>query len=156
MGVRRPLLKWLQSYLSGCQQQVVLEGTHCEWQNITAGVPQGSVVGPLLFLVYINDMVNDIQSEAFLYADDSMFLDIVESPIGSAMKLNTDLVSVATWVNKWNLLMNSSKTRAMAFSVKKEKTHPPLILNNEIIPDVSSYYHLGITLSNDLTHQHNL
>ena len=130
----------IQNYPSGRQQRVVLGGTHSKWQNITAGVPQGSVLGPLLFLVYINDMVNDIQSEAFLYADDSMLLDYVESPIKSDIKLITDLVSVAAWANKWDVIMNASKTRAMVFSVKKEKKlSPPLILNNEIIPDVSSY-----------------
>ena len=131
MGVRGPLLNWLQSYLSGRQQRVVLEGAHSKWQNITAGVPQGSVLGPLLFLVYINDMVNDIQSEAFLYADDSMLLDIVESPIESAIKPITDLVSVAAWANKLDVIMNASKTKGMVFSVKKEK---------------NSHFHLFLTM----------
>ena len=67
-------------------------------------------------------MVNDIQSETFLYADDSLLLDIVESPVESAIKLNADLVSVANRVNKWDVIMNASKTRSMLFSVKKEKT----------------------------------
>ena len=152
LGVSGPLLTWLQSYLSGRQQRVVLEGTYSEWQHVTAGVPQGSILGPLLFLVYINDMVNDIQSETFLYADDSLLLDIVESPVESAIKLNADLVSVANWAKKWDVIMNASKTRSMVFSVKKEKnSHPPLILYNEIIPDVTSHCHLGTILSNDLT-----
>ena len=93
VGVRGLLLKWLQSYLSGRQERVVLEGAHSEWQNITAGVPQGRVLGPLLFLGYNNDMV--IWIEAFLYADDSMLLDTVESSIEPAIKLNTYLVSMA-------------------------------------------------------------
>ena len=63
-------------------------GEYSEWKGITAGVPQGSVLGPLLFLICINDMVDDVQSEALLYADDSMLLDIVASPADSAKKIN--------------------------------------------------------------------
>ena len=66
LGIDGPLLAWLQSYLSGRRQRVTLGGKYSEWKGITAGVPQGSVLGPLLFLIYINNMVDDVQSEAFL------------------------------------------------------------------------------------------
>ena len=91
-------------------------------------MPQGSVLGPLLFLIYINDMVDDVQSEAFLYADDSMLLEIVESPTDSAEKNNFDLASIANWANKWDVIMNGSKSRSMVFSAKREKPpHPHLL-----------------------------
>jgi hypothetical protein len=63
--------------------------------------PIGSVLGPLLFLTYINDITNDIQSEAFLFADNTMILDVVDSPTTSAGKLNTDLASISSWADKW-------------------------------------------------------
>lgn len=156
LGIEDPLFSWLRSYLFGRHQRVVLEGTYSEWKSTTAGVPQGSVLGPLLFLVYINDIVDNIHSQVFLYADDSMLLDIIDSPNETAEKLNSDLSAVANWAKKWNVIMNASKTRSMIFSVKKIKPcHPPLLLNNEIIPDVTSHCHLGINLSTDLSwHNH--
>jgi hypothetical protein len=119
LGIDGPLLAWLQSYVSGRRQRVTLGGKYSEWKGITAGVPQGSVLRPLLFLIYINDMVDDVQSVALLYADDSMLLDIVESPTDSAEKLNFDLASIANWANKWDVIMNGSKSRSMVFSAKK-------------------------------------
>ena len=108
LGVSGPLLSWLQSYLSGRNQRVVLEGSHSEWKHLTAGVPQGSVLGPLLFLVYINDVTDNVHSEAFLYADDTMMPEIIDSPVESAAKMNSDLVSIVNWASKWMVTMNAS------------------------------------------------
>ena len=91
LGVNGPMLIWFESYLSDRKQRVVIDGECSDWQNIQAGVPQGSVLGPLLFLIYINDIVNNISTECFLFADDSLLLDEVESPVDSARKLNCDL-----------------------------------------------------------------
>ena len=71
VGLTGPLLEWFQNYLSGRKQRVVLPGGASDWVNIIAGVPQGSILGPLLFLIYINDIVNDIQSTIRLFADDT-------------------------------------------------------------------------------------
>jgi hypothetical protein len=102
-----------------------------------AGVPQGSVLGPLLFLVYINDISDDISSDCFLLADDSLLLNEVTSPTISAHELNSDLQSIATWANKWLVTMNVDKTKNMIFSSKINKPiHPPLTLSNNVIEDV--------------------
>jgi hypothetical protein len=90
------MLIWFESYLSGRKQRAVVDGECSDWQNTQAGVPQGSVLGPLLFLIYINDIVNNISTECFLFADDSLLLDEVESPVDSARKLNCDLSSIST------------------------------------------------------------
>ena len=68
MGCSESLLKWFTSYLSKRKQRVVLNGLASEWIFITAGVPQGSILGPLLFLVYINDIVNELQAHVRLFA----------------------------------------------------------------------------------------
>ena len=156
LGIKDPLLRWLENYLCGRSQRVVMEGVHSNWEKISAGVPQGSVLGPLLFLIYINDITNNIQSEAFLYANDTMILDVVDSPVASAVKLNSDLTSIAHWADKWMLTINAGKSRSMIFSIKKHKPdHPPLFLNQSIIPEVNSHCHLGIELSSDLSwHNH--
>ena len=71
-GVRGKPLQWIQSFLSNRSQQVVVEGSYSTPCSVTSGVPQGSVLGPTLFLIYINDLVNDIQSTVRLFADDCL------------------------------------------------------------------------------------
>jgi hypothetical protein len=77
LGIRDSLLSWIKSYLTNRKQQVVIDGNMSDWKDIEAGVPQGSVLGHLLFLVYINDITDNIQSTCFLYADDTSLLEIV-------------------------------------------------------------------------------
>ena len=93
-GINGSLLRWFESYSTERYQRVIIEGTSSDWAPIEAGVPQGSVLGPLLFLVYINDIADNISSTYFLFADDSLLLDEVISPIDTANKLNSDLDSI--------------------------------------------------------------
>ena len=76
-GINGSLLQWFESYLTERYQRVAIEGTSSDWAPIEAGVSQGSVLGPLLFLVYINDIADNISSTCFLFADDSLLLDEV-------------------------------------------------------------------------------
>ena len=91
VGLTGPLLEWFQNYLCGHKQRVVLTGGASDWVNITAGVPQGSILGPLLFLIYINDIVKDIQSTIRLFDDDTSLYIIVDSPDNASNTLNQDL-----------------------------------------------------------------
>ena len=88
LGVRDPLLKWIKSYLTERKQCVLIDGQSSDWKEIDSGVPQGSVLGPLLFLIYINDITRDLQSNNFLYADDTSLLEIVDDPCLTADRLN--------------------------------------------------------------------
>jgi len=96
-GLSGVLLNWFQDYLSGRSQRVVLSGTYSEVLPICSGVPQGSILGPLLFLVYINDIVEDINSTIRLFADDTSLYIIVDEPHASANILNSDLCKVSKW-----------------------------------------------------------
>ena len=80
IGIRDPLLAWLKSYLSDRKQRVIIDGQSSEWTSVKAGVHQGSVLGPLLFLIYINDITQNIKSECLLYADDTSLFHVVEDP----------------------------------------------------------------------------
>ena len=91
IGCSNPVVKWFSSYLSGRRQRVVINGDSSDWSPIRAGVPQGSILGPLLFLIYINDIVKDIGSEIRLFADDTSLYIVVESPETAAGIINTDL-----------------------------------------------------------------
>ena len=74
IGIRGQLLKWLTDYLENRCQRVVINGVQSPWLTIKAGVPQGSILGPLLFLVYVNDIVTNITSDIYLYADDTILM----------------------------------------------------------------------------------
>ena len=160
LGVRDPLLKWFKTYLTGRKQRVIIDGQSSDWREITAGVPQGSVLGPLLFLIYINDITTDLQSSSFLYADDTSLLEVVDDPDVTAAKLNDDLELINTWTHKWLVTINSDKTKSMVFSTKRQKPlHPQLKYDNQIIESVSNHKHLGVTLSSNLlwrTHVFNI
>ena len=121
--------------------------------QIEAGVPQGSVLGPLLFLIYINDITaSDLQSDSFLYADDTSLFEVVDDPTLTAVNLNNDLERINAWTRDWLVTINSCKTKSIIFSVKRIKpSHPNIYFNNQIIENVSNHKHLGVTLCSDLS-----
>ena len=86
-----------------------------------SGVPQGSVLGPLLFLIYINDITDGHESKPFIYDDDTNLFEVVEDPVVSAENLNNDLAKIFGLSDKWLVTMNPSKTRSILFSLKKDK-----------------------------------
>ena len=106
-------------------------------------MPQGSILGPLLFLIYINDIVDDIHSCIRLFADDTSLYIIVDNPIQAAETLNTDLAKIHAWASKWLVTFNPSKSESIILSRKTNKPlHPPLIMDQQVINEVSSHKHL--------------
>ena len=122
MGISGELYSLLENYLSGRLQRVVLNGQMSTWQPVLAGVPQGSILGPLLFLVYINDLPNELKSHAKLFADDTSLFTIVKDKNESANILNKNLLSISKWVYDWKMLFNpdpSKPAQEVLFSRKK-------------------------------------
>ena len=97
VGISGSLLQWFTDYLNNRKQRVVLPGTASGWTSIKAGVPQGSILGPLLFLIYINDIVENIHSSIRLFADDTSLYIVVEDPVNAANQLNEDLQKIHLW-----------------------------------------------------------
>ena len=119
------LLSWFESYLSERRQRVILPGTQSDWNYIHAGVPQGSILGPLLFLLYINDIVKDIQSNIRLFADDTSLFIVVENPDTAAQTLNSDLEKTTKWAKDWLVSFNPIKTETLLISRKLiQPAHP--------------------------------
>ena len=114
-------------------------------------VPQGSILGPLLFLVYINDLVYDIESCIKLFADDTSLYVIVDNEEDSSLKLNSDLSKISDWAELWLVNFNPNKTESMGISRKSEQSyHSPLFMNNVQIREVDCHKHLGLIISQNL------
>ena len=150
IGIKDSLLNWFSSYLSDRKQRVVHANSTSNWSSINAGVPQGSILGPLLFLIYINDIISNINANIRLFADDTSLYIIVDTPENAAEILNNDLDTIHNWSKTWLVTFNPSKTESMLFSKKRIKPlHPPLFMNQIAIDHLQSHKHLGITLSSD-------
>ena len=123
--------------------------------GVESGVPQGSVLGPLLFLIYINDLEIGIKSKVKLFADDTMIYFVVHNPSLTAAVLNQDLKFIAQWAHQWKMSFNpepSKQAVEILFSQKKIKpTHPPLFFNGLIVNKVNHHKHLGLILDSKLT-----
>ena len=87
-------------------KDVVLNGQFSSWANVDTGVPQGSILGPLLFLIYINDLTNDLSSSAKLFADDTSLFSVVFNVDVSAKELNNDLAKVQDWALQGKMSFN--------------------------------------------------
>ena len=108
-GITGSLLKLFENYLHNRKQRVVLNGSSSDYSEIESGVPQGSVLGPLLFLIYINDLERNIKSNIRFFADDTMLFSVVNDPVISADELNHDL-DIYQWAHQWKMAFNSDPT----------------------------------------------
>ena len=156
MGISGTLLEWFKSYLDQRHQRVVLEGSFSDFKEVKAGVPQGSILGPLLFLVFINDIVNDIGSSVKLFADDTSLYLIVDDPVMAANLMDIDLDKIHQWANNWLVKFNPHKTEELIISRKTATViHPSVSMNNVEVKRVEFHKHLGLTFNNDCTwHEH--
>ena len=139
----------------------MLNGQNSSWTNVHAGVPQGSILGPLLVLIYRNDLSDNLTSNAKLFADDTSVFSVVYDVNTSAKELNDwALIIVNDWAFQWKMSFNpdpSKQAQEIIFSRKsKRSTHPPLIFNNNNFSQTYSQKHLGVILDFKLTFEEHL
>ena len=150
IGIHGNLLRWFRSYLSDRKQRVVIGGHKSDILTIKAGVPQGSILGPLLFLVFINDIVDEIACNIRLFADDTSLYIVVEDEYATSAILNSDVDIIHAWSQQWLVTFNPKKTQCMTISKKVIKPHhPPIYMNNVIIQEVEEHEHLGLIFQED-------
>ena len=153
-GISGNLLLFFENYLSNRHQRVTLNGSESTWRSISAGVPQGSVLGPLLFLVYINDLTENIKSQMRLFADDSSIFTPVFDVQVTHEQLVEDLQTVSNWGYQWKMVFNPDITKQaveVIFSVKKKKPfHPDLTFNGIPVAREDFTKHLGLYLDSRL------
>ena len=150
IGIEDKLLGLFTSYLHNRKQVVVIDGVKSEVQTILAGCPQGSKLGPLLFIIFINDILEDIESEVIIFADDTTILAAGKDPNETAAQLSRDIIKLNNWANKWKVTFNASKTKDIIFSIKTYPNTPPLIFGNNEIERVTTHRHLGVILTSNL------
>ena len=154
-GICGSLIKLFESYLHNRKQRVVLNGSYSDYSIIESGVPQGSVLGPLLFLIYINDLERNIKSNIKFFADDTMLFSIVKDPTVSAADMNHDLDLICQWAHQWKMEFNPDPTKQateVLFSCKKSSPrHPQLIFNGTAVARSNDQKHLGVILDPKLS-----
>ena len=157
-GISGNLLAFFENYISNRQQRVTLNGIESDWRDISAGVPQGSVLGPLLFLVYINDLTENIKSQMRLFADDSFLFTPVKNVEATHEQLVKDLETVSNWGHQWKMVFNPDITKQaveVIFSVKNKKPfHPELSFNEIPVAREDHTKHLGLHLDSRLNFAH--
>ena len=117
-GIAGNTFNWIGAFLHNRTQRVVLNGSKSAWSSVDSGVPQGTVLGPLLFLVYVNDIVSDIKSEIRLFADDCILYREIKSTVDSQI-LQDDINSLFSWSKLWQMEFNVSKCHIMTLSRSK-------------------------------------
>ena len=144
------LLKLLENYLNDRQQRVVLNSQTSSWQNIYVGVPQSSVLGPLLFLIYINDLLAGLTSVCKIFADNTSLFSKVNDKSNSNTQLNSDPAKISKWAFQWKMSFKpdpNKQTIEVCFSNKHDKgNYPPLHFNSRNVQVEDSQKHLCLVL----------
>ena len=112
VGIKGKLHAWIQSFLSNRKQRVKIKGCTSEWMEVLSGVPQGSVLGPLLFIIYINDIVDTLGCHCYLYADDMKLYKIIQSN-DDCISLQSDMDRVVEWSSDWKIKLNIAKCKVI-------------------------------------------
>ena len=112
LGLGENICMWVSNWLSDRKQRVVINGTHSDWVTVTSGVPQGSVLGPILFNIFINDLVEGLHSKISIFADDTKLCKVINTEEDSFL-LQRDLDRLGAWAEKWQMRFNTDKCKAM-------------------------------------------
>lgn len=146
-GIQGLTLKFFKSYLSGRVQKVVMENMSSGLKRTTAGVPQGSILGPLLFLIYINDITTVVTNPTHLFADDTSISKSFTDPAIGKTELEKDALAVNKWGKDWCVKFNTAKTISITYSREKPPSSFPITFGTDIIEDSPKHKHLGLFLS---------
>jgi hypothetical protein len=149
-GLNLKMVNWIRDFLSDRKQKVVIDGISSDIVRVTSGVPQGSVIGPLLFLIYINDLNSRVMSKIRLFADDAVIYREI-SDDADIETLSSDLNNVNLWCHEWGLELNLSKCTSVHFLRKSSNQQHTYTVNGINIKTSEEVTYLGVTLTSDLS-----
>ena len=149
-GVRGNILSWIEDFLSARTQKVIIEGSKSTPSPLSSGVPQGTVLGPLLFLAYINDMPECVRSEIKLFADDSLLYRRIQNN-ADCCQLQEDLDKLQEWEQKWQIAFNADKCEVIRITNKKRPLCSDYYIQNQKLGLRTEAKYLGVTIGSDLS-----
>ena len=159
-GISGKLHKLLHDFFANRKQRVVLNGQVSSWANVKSDVPQGSILSPLLLLIYINDLPKGISLNAKLFADDTSLFSVIHDSSTTRNELNDDLVKINNWAYQWKMSFNpdpSKQAQEVIFSRKTKKiNHSPLTFRKSTVSQTTSQKHLGVILDASLSFEEHL
>jgi hypothetical protein len=147
MGIRGEVAQWIENWLDGRRQRVVLNGCSSEWVCVTSGVPQGSVLGPILFVVYINDLDEGIKNKIWKFADDTKLLGKSTEARG-VEEIRDDLGRLCSWADKWQMAFNIEKCKVM--HTGRRNSGAKYEMRNKEIMEVQEEKDLGVMVCKNL------
>uniref|UniRef100_A0A1X7SKP2 Reverse transcriptase domain-containing protein n=1 Tax=Amphimedon queenslandica TaxID=400682 RepID=A0A1X7SKP2_AMPQE len=151
IGITGPLWEWFREYLTGRSHCTTINSVSSDYLPVLSGVPQGSVLGPLLFLIYINDIPEKISSDVSLFADDMKFLRTIYSHYDQ-VSLQSDIDSLIEWCNEWKLNLNVNKCYHMSFSILHNMEEGlKYQVDSVSLNKVNTCRDLGIIVTNNLS-----
>ena len=153
-GFTGNFLHLISSFLSDRHLQVILDGQISKLHGINAGVPQGSLLGPLLFIIFINDLPDNLLCDVTIYADDttlSVSYSGAENRTHFANLLNSDLQGVLDWGSSWKITFNPDKTQLLTISRSKNRNFPPIIMASDQLDELSCLRLLGLDITSSLS-----
>ena len=148
-GIDGKINIWIRNFLTFRVQQTVCDGTQSPTQLVTSGVPQGTVLGPLLFLLYVNDLTDNLECSARLFADDCL-LYIPITTTDDMNKLQSDFYKLEQWQKTWQMKFNPTKCFIMCISLKRDPPHRTYMFCNTALAYVDMHPYLGVTLDTKL------
>ncbi len=159
-GINAESINWFKSYLGERQQKTKVYGMYSEFKEIPCGVPQGSILGPLLFIIYINDLTNHSHDlHASLYADDTTLYCFSNMSVEIVLTMQIELETVNQWFRAIRLTLNTEKTKFIIFGNKNKLGNVgnvELTMNNERIERVTSFKYLGIIMDDILSFEQHI
>ena len=153
-GITDPLLSWLRCFLTQRTMQVVVDGTKSQPTSVDSGVPQGTVLGPILFLCHINDLPKAVRSQVRLFADDCLIYREINK-FSDHHTLQEDLKQLELWAQTWGMRFNATKCYIMSLA-RNQKSSYFYSLDNTILKSVTHNPYLGVQFSEDLTWSHHI
>lgn len=150
-GIVGSLLTWFRNFLVGRQQRVIVRGSCSSWTTVKSGVPQGTVLGPILFLIFINDLPDGITSKIKLFADDTKVYRVLKDKDTNSNELQLDLDKMSNWTNTWQLCFNPDKCEVMRITHRRDFSTPEYYLSAKKLNVVNQFKDLGIIMSNYLS-----
>ena len=154
LGVGTVVLQWFQNYLSDRRHRIKRSNTFSDWLEMQGGIPQGSTLGPLLFLVYMNSLPSQVTQGLLLqYADDTTLICSGFTPDIVATTVSIQLSHIQSWIDRSRMKLNFTKSCVMWFSVKasRQPTYPPITVDNSILRVVTEQRYLGLVFDSQLS-----